>query len=165
MSWLNRFLIANWSLALVPIVLLCVWLSGVWVGVGHTQRMWDAERHQVALAQAREEQKLADVKRSQDQINHQISNEFNQRSARLAADWQSSDSARVRSNPANNVKHMSSVSSTSSAVAQATSDFVPATSENEGSVSCMRLVEDAAQTTLMLIEIQRWYDLHSNFVK
>jgi hypothetical protein len=60
---------------------------------------------------------------------------------------------------------MSSVSSTSSAVAQATSDFVPATSENEGSVSCMRLVEDAAQTTLMLIEIQRWYDLHSNFVK
>ncbi len=61
----------------MPIVLLGVWLSGVWVGEGRTQRAWDAERHQVALAQAREEQKSADIKRSQEQINHEISNEFN----------------------------------------------------------------------------------------
>ena len=52
MNWLTRLLISNWRLVLMPIVLLGVWLSGVWVGEGRTQRAWDAERHQVALAQA-----------------------------------------------------------------------------------------------------------------
>ena len=158
MSWLTRFLISNWSLALVPIVLLCVWLSGVWVGAGRTQRAWDAERHQVALAQAREEQKSADIKRSQEQINNEISNELNQRSVQLAADWQSGGFVRVRSRPEDSGESVSAVPETPRSIAEAASDPVPVTSGDEGAVSCEQLSKDAAQTTLMLIEVQRWYE-------
>ncbi len=161
MSWLTRFLISNWSLALVPIVLLCVWLSGVWVGAGRTQRSWDAERHQVALAQARAEQKSTDIKRSQEQINHEISNELNQRSVQLAADWQSGGFVRVRSRPEDSGEHVSAVSATPRSIADVASDPVPVTSGNEESVSCEQLGKDAVQTTLMFLEIQRWYELQS----
>lgn len=158
MNWLTRLLISNWRLVLMPIVLLGVWLSGVWVGEGRTQRAWDAERHQVALAQAREEQKSADIKRSQEQINHEISNEFNQRSAQLAAGWRSGDPVRVRSNPADSFEHLSPVPATSRGVAQGSTDPVSVNAGDEGKVSCGQLAEDAAQTTLMLIEMQRWYE-------
>jgi hypothetical protein len=142
----------------MPIVLLGVWLSGVWVGEGRTQRAWDAERHQVALAQAREEQKSADIKRSQEQINHEISNEFNQRSAQLAAGWNSGGPVRVRNTPAEYVEHLSNVPASSSGVTQTASDTVPAAIGDVGPVTCERLFKDAAHTTLMLIEIQRWYE-------
>ncbi len=156
MNWLARLLISNWNLVLVPIVLLGVWLSGVWVGEGRTQRAWDAERHQVALAQARSEQKTADIKRSQEQINHEISNEFKQRSVQLAADWQSGGSVRLRSSPADDVKRMSAAPATPSAVAPAASDPVPVAPRDEGTLSCERLGEDAAKATLMLVELQKW---------
>jgi Na+-transporting NADH:ubiquinone oxidoreductase subunit NqrC len=161
MNWLARLLISNWPLVLVPIVLLGVWLSGVWVGEGRTQRAWDTERHQVALAQARAEQKSADIKRSQEQINHEISNEFNQRSEKLAADFQSGSFVRVRSNSADSVGRVSAISETPRSIAEVASDPIPATSGNEKSVSCEQLSKDAVQTTLMLLEIQRWYQLQS----
>ncbi len=158
MNWLTSLLISNWRLVLMPIVLLGVWLSGVWVGEGRTQRAWDAERHQVALAQAREQQKSADIKRSQEQINHEISNEFNQRSEWLASDGQPGGTGRVRIPPACSVEKLPPVPATSRAVAQGASDPVSASVGDEGQVSCGRLAEDAAQTTLMLIEMQRWYE-------
>lgn len=158
MNWLTRLLISNWTLVLVPVVLLGVWLSGVRVGEGRTQRAWDAERHQVALAQAREAQKSADIKRSQEQINHEISNEFNQRSAQLAAGWKSGDPVRMRSNSTDSFEHLSSIPSTPRGVVHEASDPVPSAPGDEGAVSCGQLAEDAAQTTLMLIELQRWYE-------
>ncbi len=158
MNWLTRLLISNWRLVLMPIVLLGVWLSGVWVGGGRIQRAWDAERHQVALAQAREEQKSADIKRSQEQINHEISIEFNQRSAQLATGWKSGDLVRVCRNPTNSFEQLPSVPATSRGFAQGTTDPVSASTGDEGKVSCGQLAEDAAQTTLMLIEMQRWYE-------
>lgn len=157
MNWLTRLLISNWTLVLMPIVLLGVWLSGVWVGKGRTQLAWDAERHQVALAQAREEQKSADIKRLQEQINHEISNEFNQRSLQLAADWQSGGFVRVRSSPADSVEHLSPAPATSRAIAEAATNSVSTSSGYEGDVICGHLAEQAAQTTLMLVEIQNWY--------
>jgi hypothetical protein len=161
MNWITRLLISNWNLILVPIVLLGVWLSGVWVGEERTQRAWDVERHQVTLAQARAEQKSADIKRSQEQINHEISIEFNQRSARLAADWQPGGFDRLRGNPAESVEHLSPVPATSRGLAQGATDPVFITTGGEGEVSCGQLAEDAAQTTLILLAIQRWYELHS----
>ncbi len=158
MSWFTRLLISNWTLALAPIVLLCIWLSGVWVGEGRTQRAWDAERHQAELAQARAEQKSTDIKRAQEQINHEISNEFNQRSVQLAADLQSGGFVRMRSSPADFVGCVSAVPATSGAVAPAPPDLVSVAPRDESAVSCTQLAMDAAKTTLMLVEIQKWYE-------
>ncbi len=164
MSWLTRLLISNWTLFLVPVVLLGVWLSGVWVGEGRTQRTWDAERHQVALAQAREEQKSADIKRSQEQINYEISNEFKQKSARLAANWQSGHPVGVCCTPSDGAEHLPTVSATSSTVAEDATDSVPSASADERWLTCDKLYDDSAQTTLMLVEIQKWYFEHSNLL-
>ncbi len=157
MNWLTRLLISNWTLVLMPIVLLGVWLSGVWVGESRTQRACDAERHQVAIVQARAEQKSADIKRSQEQINHEISNEFNQLSVQLAADLQYGGSVRLFCNTSGNVERLPAVPPAPAAVAQAAADTVPASFEDDGRLNCGRLAEDSAQTTLMVIEIQRWY--------
>ncbi len=158
MNWLIRLLIANWRIALVPIVLLGVWLSGLWVGEGRTQRAWDAERHQAELVLVRQEQKSADIKRSQEQINHEISNEFNQRLAKMAAGWHSRGSVRVRGNPTDSDEHLPAVPATPSGVDKAASDPLSAASGDAGWVTCGRLAEDAAQTTLMFIELQRWHE-------
>lgn len=159
MNWLTRLLISTWTLVLVPIVFFGVWLSGVWVGEDRTKRAWDDERHQVALAQAREEQKSAEIKRSQEQIDHEIAIEFNQRSVQLAADWQSDGSARVRCSTEASDGYVSAVSATPRSIAEAASDPIPATSRDAETVSCEQLSKDAAQTTLMFLEIQRWYEL------
>ena len=140
----------------MPIVLLGVWLSGVWVGEGRTQRAWDAERHQAELAQAREQQKIADIKRSQEQITHEISDEFKQRSVQLAADLQSGGFVRMRSSPADGVGGVSAVPATSGAVAPASPDPVSVAPIYEEAMSCERLGEDAAKATLMLVELQKW---------
>ena len=39
----------------------------------------------------------------------------------------------------------------------ATADPVPATDRPEISAACKKLAEDAAQTTLMMVEFQKWY--------
>jgi methionyl-tRNA formyltransferase len=142
-------------------VLLGVWLGGVWVGAGRIQSKWDTDRHQAALVLAQQEQKSVDIQRSQEQINREISNEFNQRSVQLAADWQSVGFVRVRNRPEESGERVSAVPATPRSIAEAASNPVPVTSGDEGAVSCEQLSRDAAQTTLMFLEIQRWYELQS----
>jgi hypothetical protein len=67
-------------------------------------------------------------------------------------------SVMVRSSSAEGVKRVSAVPSTPSAFAPATSYPVPAAPGNEEPMSCERVAEDAAQITLMVIGLQRWYD-------
>lgn len=156
MNWLLRTIWIHRSIVLFPVVLLGVWLGGVWVGAGRIQSKWDTDRHQAALVLTQQEQKSADIQRSQEQINREISNEFNQRSVQLAADWRSRGSVRVRSSPADGVGGVSTVPATSGAVAPAASNSVPVAARDEGTMSCERLGEDAAKATLMLVELQKW---------
>ena len=165
MNWLTRLLIANWPLVIVPIVLLGVWLGGVWIGEGHIQRAWDAERHQAELVLARQEQKSADIKRSQEQITHEISNEFNQRSEKMDADWRSGGSVRVRSNSNESDEHLPSIPPYPTRADGAASHSVPDTSRHEVAMNCDQLVQDAARTTLMLVEVQRWYSKQAELLK
>ena len=53
---------------------------------------------------------------------------------------------------------MSAVPATSGAVAPAASNSVPVAPRDEAAVSCAQLAMDAAKTTLMLVEIQKWYE-------
>lgn len=165
MNWLNRLLIANWRIALVTIVLLSVWLGGVWVGEVRTQRAWDAERHQSELVLIRQEQKSADIKRSQEQVNHEISNEFSQRSEKMDADWRSGGSFRVRSNSTDSDENLPSIPQHPTRIDGAASHSVPDTSRHEVAMSCDQLVQDAARTTLMLVELQRWYSKQAELLK
>jgi hypothetical protein len=65
---------------------------------------------------------------------------------------------RVRDTPEISSGDMSAVSTNSEGVTDDASDIAPATFRDEViPLNCEQLRQDATQTTLMLIEIQRWY--------
>ncbi len=163
MNWLNRFLLANWSHLLDAILLLVALLCGMQMGESRVQKAWDAEKQKIALAQARQERHVADVRLTQTQITQEIANEYAKR-AKLLADRQPDGRAGGVCNvPAACGRDLPAIPEAPAGAAETSSDPLPATSGDAGAVSCEQLSKDAAQTTLMLVEIQRWYREQSAF--
>ncbi len=158
MKWLNRFLFANWSHILDALLLLMALLCGTQMGESRVQKAWDAEKQKIALAQARKEQHVADVRLTQSQITQEISNEYAKRSKMLADRHPDSRVGGVCNVPATGDRDLPAVPEAPAGAAPTSSDPLPATSVDAGAVSCEQLSRDAAQTTLMLVEIQRWVE-------
>ena len=157
MNWLNRFLLSNWSHILDALLLLLALLCGMQMGESRVQKIWDAEKQKIALAQARQEQHVADVRLTQSQITQEISNEYAKRSKLLADRQPDSRAGGVCNVAATGGRDLPAVSEAPAGAAPTSSDPLPATSGDAGAVSCEQLSKDAAQTTLMLVEVQRWY--------
>ena len=157
MNWLNRFLLANWSHILDALLLLMALLCGMQMGETRVQKAWDAEKQKIALAQARQEQHVADVRLTQSQITQEISNEYAKRSKLLADRQPDSRAGGVCNVAATGGRDLPAVSEAPARAAPARSDPLSAPSGDAGEVSCEQLRKDAAQTALMLVEVQRWY--------
>lgn len=157
MNWLTRFLLANWSHILDALLLLIALLCGMQMGESRVQKAWDAEKQKIALAQARQEQHVADVRLTQSQITQEISNEYAKRSKLLADRHPDSRVGGVCNTPTAGGRDLPFVPEAPAGTAPARTDPVSAASGDEGAVSCEQLSKDAAQTTLMLVEVQRWY--------
>ncbi len=157
MNWLNRFLLANWSHILDALLLLMALLCGMQMGESRVQKAWDAEKQKIALAQARQEQHVADVRQTQAQITQEISNEYAKRSKLLADRQPDSRTGGVCNVPAARGRDLPAVPEAPAGAAPARSDPLSASSGDAGDVNCEQLSKDAAQTTLMLLEVQRWY--------
>ena len=157
MNWINRFLLANWSHILDALLLLLALLCGMQMGESRVHKAWDAERQKIALAQARQEQHVADVRQTQAQITQEISNEYAKRSNLLAVRQPDSRAGGVCIVPSTGGRDLPAVPEAPARVASTRSDPLPAPSGDAGAVSCEQLRKDAAQTTLMLVEVQRWY--------
>ena len=129
------------------------------MGESRVQKAWDAEKQTIAQAQAKQEQHVADVRQSQLQISQEISREF-AKSSKLLADRQPDTRAGGLCNvPATGGRDLPAVPKAPAGAVPTRSDPLPAPSGDAGEVSCEQLSKDAALTTLMLIEIQRWYEL------
>ncbi len=165
MSWLSRFMLANWSHVLGALILLISLLFGMQIGASRIQKEWDAEKQKIALTQARQEQRVADVRQTQAQITQEISNEYAKRSKLLADRQPDSRTGGVCNIPSAGGRDLSAVPEAPAGAAPARSDPLPASSGDAGAVSCEQLSKDAAQTTLMLTELQRWYVLQSEAFK
>jgi hypothetical protein len=161
MSWIRAFADLNKSLLLKGLLLLMAFLLGLQMGQARLQRQWDAEKKTVQIVQAKQEQHVADVRLSQSQITQEISREFSKRSKLLADRQRDNRDGWVCDIPAAGGRHMPTFSEASARAAQARSDSLPAPQRDAGEVSCEQLSEDAAQTTLMLLEVQRWYQKQS----
>ena len=157
MNWLNRFMLANWLHILNALLLLMALLCGMQMGESRAQKAWDAEKQKIALTQARQEQHVADVRQTQAQITQEISNEYAKRSKQLADRHHDSRVGGVCNIPTAGGRDLPSVPEAPARTAPARTDSLPATSGDAGAVSCVQLRKDAAQTTLMLMEVQRWY--------
>ena len=165
MTWLSSFLLANWSHILNALLLLMSLLCGMQMGESRVQKAWDAEKQKIAQAQARQEQHVADVRVSQTQITQEISNEYAKRSKLLADRQFDSRAGGVCNVPAASGRDLPAVPEAPAGAAPTRSDPLPAPSGDAGEVSCEQLSKDAAQTTLMLSELQRWYALQSEAFK
>ena len=161
MNWLNRFLLANWTHILDALLLLMALLCGMQMGESRVQKAWDAEKQKIALAQARQEQHVADVRLTQSQITQEISNEYAKRSKMLADRQPDSRAGGMCNVPPTGGRDLPAVPETPAGAAPARSDPLPATAGYVGAVSCEQLSRDAAQTTLMLVEVQQWYELQA----
>ena len=158
MNWLNRFLLANWSHILDALLLLMALVCGIQMGESRVQKAWDAEKQKIALTQAKQEQHVADVRLTQSQITQEISNEYAKRSKLLADRLPDSRAGRVCNVPTAGGRDLPAVPEAPARAAPARSDALPASSGDAGEVSCEQLSKDAEQTTLMLVEIQRWVE-------
>ena len=158
MNWLNRFLLANWSHIFDALLLTMALLCGMQVGESRVQKNWDAEKQKIALAQARQEQRVADVRLTQSQITQEISNEYAKRSKLLADRQPDAHVGGVCNITTAGGRDLPAVPEAPAGVAPARSDPLLAPQGDAGEVSCEQLIRDAAQTTLMLVEIQRWVE-------
>jgi hypothetical protein len=157
MTWLSRFLLANWSHILDALLMLIALLCGMQMGESRVQKAWDAEKQKIALAEARQEQHVANVRLTQSQITQEISNEYAKRS-KLLADLQSdSRPGGVCNVPTTSGRDLPTVPETPAGTAPARTNALSASTGDAGEESCDKLSKDAAQTTLMLVEMQRWY--------
>jgi hypothetical protein len=165
MNWLSRFLLANWSHLLAAVLLSISMFVGFQIGESKIQRNWDEERIRNSVLQAKQEQHTEEVHRSQTLINQQISNELIQKSKILADRKSLTDERRMCNLESSCVFSLPSVPSTSPGAEAPTSNNVSSASRDPAEVTCSLLAQDAAQTTLMLIELQRWFDLQSEAFK
>lgn len=137
-----------------------LFIGGCSFGERRITTQWDAEKIATAQAVALQSIHVAKVSEQQTIINQEISDEFNKTKAQLAADRErllARVPVRLRLKPASGDGAVPAVSVSADGVVATTADLVSAAEPSAASESCQRLAEDAAQTTLMLLEFQRWY--------
>jgi hypothetical protein len=156
MNWLNRFLLSNWSWLMDGMLLLMALIIGIQVGESHVHKEWNAEKSKNEQLAAKLEQHVADVKLMQNLINQEISNDFSKKSKLLAERLPDPRIVGLCNSAASGIRDLPPVSETATGTFAASPYALPAASGVAAAISCEKIIQDAAQTTLMLDELQRW---------
>lgn len=157
-----------WRLIAVGALAAALFVGGCQFGEGRVTAQWDAEKLATAEVVAKQADHVAAVNAQESTINQEISNEFQKAKSAIATDGRdllARVPQRVRVDAASRDSIMPGISIVAARVAAAASDPVPAAEQPASNATCERLAEDAAQTTLMVVEFQRWYRLQSASAK
>ena len=157
---LNILKLLPWRLIGVAALALAVFVGGYRYGEQHVTARWDAEKATTAQAVARQAAQVAAVTTHQSTINQEISNEFETEKARIVADRRhllARVPRRVRHDAATHSGPVPEVPAVAAGTDAVPADLVPASGRQANSATCDKLAEDAAQTTLMVVEFQQWY--------
>ena len=150
---LNILAALPWRLIAAGVLAAVLFAGGCQFGANRVTAKWDAEKVATGEAVAKQAEHVAAVTVHQSTINQEISNEFQQAKAAIAADRQhllARVPVSVRIVAPDSAGPVSAVPSVAAGADAAAADPVPST-------ACEKLAEDAAQTTLMVVEVQRWY--------
>ena len=142
-----------WRLIGIGVLAAVLFAGGCQFGANRITAKWDAEKAETAQAVAKQAEHVAAVTVHQSTINQEISNEFQKAKAAIAADRHNLLArvpVRVRVEAPDHPGPVPAVPVAAAGIDAATADSVPST-------ACEKLAEDAAQTTLMVVEFQRWY--------
>ena len=149
-----------WRLIGAAALALAVFMGGYRYGEQHVTARWDAEKAAQARALARQAARVAAVTTHQSTIDQEISNEFETEKAAIVADRRhllARVPRRVRHHAAAHSGPVPEVPPVATRTDAAPADPVPAAGHPEAGAACEKLAEDAAQTTLMVVEFQKWY--------
>ena len=150
---LNILAALPWRLIAASVLATVLFAGGYQFGANRVTAEWDAEKVATAEAVAKQAEHVAAVVVRQSTINQEISNEFQQAKAAIVADRQhllARVPVRVRVDTADSAGPVPAVPVAATRTDAATADPLPA-------AACVKLAEDAAHTTLMVVAFQRWY--------
>ncbi len=150
---LNILAALPWRLIAAGVLAAVLFAGGCQFGANRVTAQWDAATVATAEAVAKQAEHVAAVTVHQSTINQEISNEFQKAKAAIAADRRhllARVPVRLRVVAPDHPGPVSAVPSVAAGVDAAAADAVSA-------AVCEKLAEDAALTTLMVVEFQRWY--------
>ena len=150
---LNILAALPWRLIAAGVLAAGLFAGGCQFGTNYVTAKWDAEKAATAEAVAKQAEHVAAVAVQQSNINQEISNDFQKAKAAIAADRQhllARVPERVRVDAADSAGPVPAIPDVAARTDAATADPVSV-------AVCEKLAEDAAQTTLMVVEFQRWY--------
>ena len=157
---LNILAALPWRLIAAGVLAAGLFASGCQFGANRVTAKWDAEKVATALVVAKQAEHVAAVTVQQSTINQEISNQFQKAKAAIYADRQhllARVPVRVRIDAPDHPGPVPAVPDVAPRTDAAAADPVPAAERSGPSNACEKLAEDAAQTTLMVVEFQRWY--------
>jgi hypothetical protein len=163
MSVLNKIFLAKWTYAMGALFLLMVLICGEQIGERKVQEAWDEEKIRAATVQAKQAQRVADIVQSQQSINQEISNDF-QENKRLLLGFRPivrPDDDGLRFEPSHGLNPVPSVPEVANRTAASAPDAVSDSGGIALAVGCKQLAADAAQTTLMVLAFQKWHHQQS----
>ena len=149
-----------WRLIGVAALALAVFVGGYRYGEQRVMARWDAEKAAQARVVAKQAEQVAAITTHQSTIDQEISNEFETEKARIVANRRhllARVPRRVRHHAAAHSGTVPEVSVAAIGTDAAPANPVPAAGQQADAATCNQLAEDAAQTTLMVVEFQQWY--------
>ena len=142
-----------WRLIAAGVLAAGLFTGGCQLGANRVTAKWDAEKVATSQVVAKQAEHVAAVTVQQSTINQDISNDFQKAKAAIATDrlhLLARVPVRVRIVAPDHPDPVPTVPSVAARTDAATADAV-------STAACEKLAEDAAQTTLMVVEFQRWY--------
>ena len=142
-----------WRLIAAGVLATVLFAGGCQFGTNRVTVKWDAEKTATSQVVAKQAEHVAAVAVQQSNINQEISNDFQTAKAAISTDrlhLLARVPKRVRVDAPDHPGPLPAVPSVTAGVDAATADPVSV-------AVCEKLAEDAAQTTLMVVEFQRWY--------
>ena len=142
-----------WRLIGASVLATVLFTGGCQFGTNRVTVKWDAEKVATAMAVAKQAEHVVAVTVQQSTINQEISNDFQKAKAAIAAHRRhllARIPVRVRVVAPDNPGPLPAVPVIAAGVDAAAADPIPA-------AACVKVAEDAAHTTLMVVAFQRWY--------
>ena len=150
---LNILAALPWRLIAAGVLAVVLFAGGCQFGANRVTAEWDAEKVATVEAVAKQAEHVAAVAVRQSTINQEISNEFQKAKTAIAADRRhllARVPVRVRVVAPDHPGPVPAIPDVAARTDAATADPVSV-------AVCEKLAADAAQTTLMVVEFQRWY--------
>ena len=148
-----------WRKVLGLLLCLAIFIAGFVMGQRHVQKAWTAERLEQQAKTLEQSLHVAQIQTQQERINQKISTDYETQKSILARRVPvPSAGALSLCVPASHTAGPvpANAELTSSSVA-APANPVPDSARDAGAIGCEQLARDAADTTLMVLSLQRWY--------